>query len=135
MRVRVLRQPSRHANGNTLDHHGRLLTCEHSGRRIAIQEKDGTVRTLVDSFEGKKFNSPNDVVVKSDGSVWFSDPTFGILGYYEGHKAPSENKPAVYRLDPATGKEVYCLFSPVNHLAHGDDTSDNRPRKAGRARG
>jgi gluconolactonase len=67
-------------------------------------EYDGAITVLADSYNGKPLNSPNDVVVKSDGSVWFTDPTFGILGYYEGHKAESENKPAVYRLDAATGK-------------------------------
>jgi Gluconolactonase len=67
-------------------------------------EYDGAITVLADSYNGKPLNSPNDVVVKSDGSVWFTDPTFGILGYYEGHKEESQNKPAVYRLDPTTGK-------------------------------
>jgi len=71
---------------------------------VVRTEYDGAITVLADSYNGKKLNSPNDVVVKSDHSVWFTDPTFGILGYYEGHKAESENKPAVYRLDAATGK-------------------------------
>jgi sugar lactone lactonase YvrE len=74
----TFRQPSQNANGNTLDRQGRLITCEHSGRRLSIQEKDGTLRTLVDQYNGKKFNSPNDVVVKSDGTVWFTDPPYGL---------------------------------------------------------
>ena len=102
--VSVFRKPSNNANGHTRDRRGRLIACEHDARRIVRFEYDGAITLLADSYNGKPLNSPNDVVVKSDGSVWFSDPTFGILGYYEGHKAPSENKPAVYRLDPATGK-------------------------------
>ena len=99
----VFRKPSNYANGNTRDRQGRLVTAEH-GRRVTRTEYDGKITVLIDKFEGKRLSSPNDVVVKSDHSVWFTDPTFGILGYYEGHKAESENKPAVYRLDAATGK-------------------------------
>ena len=102
--VSVFRKPSNNANGHTRDRRGRLIACEHDARRVVRFEYDGAITVLANSYNGKPLNSPNDVVVKSDGSVWFSDPTFGILGYYEGHKAPSENKPAVYRLDPATGK-------------------------------
>jgi gluconolactonase len=102
--VSVFRKPSNNANGHTRDRRGRLIACEHDARRIVRFEYDGAITVLADSYNGKPLNSPNDVVVKSDGSVWFSDPVFGILGYYEGHKAPSENKPAIYRLDPATGK-------------------------------
>src|SRR5690242_3585765 len=102
--VTVFRKPSNNANGHTRDRQGRLVGCEHDSRRVVRTEYDGAITVLADSYNGKKLNSPNDVVVKSDHSVWFSDPTFGILGYYEGHKAESENKPAVYRLDVTTGK-------------------------------
>lgn len=74
----TFRQPSQNANGNTLDRTGKLVSCEHSGRRVSVQENDGTVRTLVDRFDGKKFSSPNDAVVKSDGTVWFTDPPYGL---------------------------------------------------------
>ena len=80
-----------------LHRRGRLIACEHDARRVVRFEYDGAITVLADSYNGKPLNSPNDVVVKSDGSVWFTDPTFGILGYYEGHRAESENKPAVYR--------------------------------------
>ena len=102
--VTVFRKPSNNANGHTRDRQGRLVGCEHDTRRVVRTEYDGSITVLADSYNGKKLNSPNDVVVKSDHSVWFTDPTFGILGYYEGHKDESENKPAVYRLDTATGK-------------------------------
>ena len=113
----VFRQPSNNANGHTRDRRGRLIACEHDARRVVRFEYDGAITVLADSYNGKPLNSPNDVVVKSDGSVWFSDPTFGILGYYEGHKAPSENKPAVYRLDPATGdllvREAFMIVTTL----------------------
>lgn len=102
--VSHFRKPSNYANGNTRDRQGRLISCEHGGRRVIRTEYDGTITTLADSFGGKRLNSPNDVVVKSDGSVWFTDPVFGILGDYEGHKATPELEPNVYRHDPATGK-------------------------------
>jgi gluconolactonase len=102
--VSIFRKPSNNANGHTRDRQGRLIACEHDARRVVRFEYDGAITVLADSYDGKPLNSPNDVVVKSDGSVWFTDPTFGILGYYEGHKAESKNKPAVYRLDPASGK-------------------------------
>jgi gluconolactonase len=102
--VSIFRKPSNNANGHTRDRQGRLVGCEHDSRRVVRTEYDGAITVLADSYNGKKLNSPNDVVVKSDHSVWFTDPTFGILGYYEGHKDESENKPAVYRLDSATGK-------------------------------
>ncbi|MBL8701669.1 MAG: SMP-30/gluconolactonase/LRE family protein [Alphaproteobacteria bacterium] len=101
--VSVFRKPSNFANGNTRDRQGRLVTCEH-GRRVTRTEYDGSITVLLDRFEGKRLNSPNDVVVKSDGSIWFTDPMFGILGTYEGHKAEPELPLNVYRLDPATGK-------------------------------
>jgi len=100
----VFRRPSQFANGNTRDRQGRLVTCEHGGRRVVRTEYDGAITVLADSYDGKRLNSPNDVVVKSDGSIWFTDPPFGILGYYEGEKAPQEVTPAVYRIDGKTLK-------------------------------
>jgi gluconolactonase len=102
--VSNFRKPSNFANGNTRDRQGRLVTCEHGGRRVTRTDYDGSVAVLMDRFDGKRLNSPNDVVVKSDGSVWFTDPTFGILGDYEGYRAEPELPMNVYRLDPATGK-------------------------------
>ena len=101
--VSTFRNPSHNANGNTRDRQGRLVTCEHLTRRITRTEYDGAVTVLADRFEGKRLNSPNDIVVAADGGVWFSDPTFGINGYLEGEKAEPELQPAVYRLDPASG--------------------------------
>ena len=83
--VSVFRKPSNNANGNTRDRQGRLVTCEHDARRVTRTEYDGTITVLMDRFDGKPLNSPNDIVVKSDGSIWFTDPPFGILGNYEGH--------------------------------------------------
>jgi gluconolactonase len=102
--VSVFRKPSNHSNGNTRDRQGRLVTCEHDSRRVTRTEYDGTITVLMDRFESKPLNSPNDVVVKSDDSVWFTDPPFGILGNYEGHVAPVELPTNVYRLDPRTGQ-------------------------------
>ncbi len=102
--VNTFRRPSNFANGNTRDRHGRLITCEHGGRRVTRTEYDGTVTVLIDNWQGKRLNSPNDVVVKSDGSVWFTDPPFGILGYYEGHKAEPELPQGVYRIDGESGE-------------------------------
>jgi gluconolactonase len=121
--VSVFRKPSGNANGNTRDRQGRLVTCEHDNRRVTRTEHDGLVTVLVDRYGGKSLNSPNDVVVKSDGTVWFTDPTFGILGYYEGHRAESEVTPAVYCLDPVTGKLV-CVADDIpgpNGLAFSPD--------------
>ena len=87
--VSVFRQPSNYANGNTRDRQGRLVTCEHGGRRVTRTEYDGSITPLLEHWQGKRLNSPNDVVVKSDGSIWFTDPLFGILCNYEGHKAES----------------------------------------------
>jgi gluconolactonase len=98
------RRPSDFANGNTRDRQGRLITCEHGGRRVIRTEYDGQVTVLMDRFEGKRLNAPNDVVVKSDGSVWFTDPPFGLLADYEGNRAEQELPQNVYRLDPATGQ-------------------------------
>lgn len=102
--VSVYRKPSGFANGNTRDRQGRLVSCEHGGRRVVRTEYDGTLTVLADRFQGKRLNSPNDIVVKSDDSIWFSDPVFGILNDYEGFKTPPELPTHVYRLDPATGQ-------------------------------
>ena len=92
------------SNGNTRDRQGRLVTCEHGARRVTRTEHDGTITVLAESFEGKRLNSPNDVVVKSDGSIWFTDPPFGIKSDYEGHKSEQELGQNVYRIDGATGE-------------------------------
>lgn len=102
--VSVFRKPSNNANGHTRDRQGRLVSCEHDTRRITRTEYDGSITVLMDRLEGKRLNSPNDIVVKSDDSVWFTDPVFGILGNYEGHVADPELSTNVYRLDPRTGK-------------------------------
>ena len=101
--VTVFRRPSNFANGNTRDRQGRLITCEHGGRRVSRTEYDGTISVIAEHFEGKRLSSPNDVVVKSDGSIWFTDPPFGLLSYYEGAPAKQELPMHVYRIDPASG--------------------------------
>src|SRR5205085_4513491 len=107
--VSVFRSPSNFANGNTRDREGRLVTCEHDTRRITRTEHDGTITVLMDKFDGKPLNSPNDIVVKSDDSIWFTDPPFGILGNYEGHVATPELPTNVYRFDPKTGKATVAV--------------------------
>jgi len=102
--VSVFRKPSNNANGNTRDRQGRLLTCEHDARRVTRTEYDGTITVIADHYDGKPLNSPNDIVCKSDGSIWFTDPPFGILGNYEGHVARPELPTNVYRWDPHSGK-------------------------------
>ncbi len=123
--VTTFRQPSHNANGNTIDRTGRLLTCEHSGRRVAIAEADGTVRTLVDAFEGRKFNSPNDVVVKSDGTVWFTDPEYGLKTNPTTKQKEGKEQPGnyVYRHDPKTGRTTAVVkdFVQPNGLAFSPD--------------
>jgi gluconolactonase len=100
----VFREPSQNANGNTVDLTGRLITCEQAGRRVTRTEYDGSIRVIADRHDGRRFNSPNDVVVRSDGSIWFSDPTYGIDSDYEGRKASSEiGASHVYRVEPSTG--------------------------------
>ncbi|HEX6141375.1 MAG TPA: SMP-30/gluconolactonase/LRE family protein [Geminicoccaceae bacterium] len=101
--VCVYRKPSGYGNGNTRDRQGRLVTCEHGGRRVTRTEPDGSLTVLMDAFEGRRLNSPNDVVVKSDGSIWFTDPPFGLLGDYEGHRAEPELGQAIYRIDGESG--------------------------------
>ncbi|MFC1410086.1 SMP-30/gluconolactonase/LRE family protein [Streptacidiphilus sp. N1-12] len=102
--VGVFRSPAGHSNGNTLDREGRLISCEQGNRRVTRTEHDGSITVVADRFEGKRLNSPNDSVVRSDGSIWFSDPDFGINSDYEGHRAESEIKACnVYRVDPRSG--------------------------------
>ena len=101
--VTVFRSPSNYSNGNTRDRQGRLITCEHDTRRVTRTEYDGTITVLIDRFHDKKLNAPNDVAVHSDGAIWFSDPGYGIMSNYEGHKARFELPANVYRLDPKTG--------------------------------
>ncbi len=103
-RVTVFHSPSGFSNGNTFDFEGRQLSCEHGNRRVVRYEYNGTVTVIADKFQGKRLNSPNDIVVHPDGSIWFTDPTYGIRGYYEGFKGESEIKEAVYRVDGKTGQ-------------------------------
>jgi gluconolactonase len=120
----VYRQPSMNSNGNTIDRQGRLVTCEHSGRRVTRTELDGSITVIADKYNGKKLNSPNDVVVASDGSIWFTDPAYGIGGYYEGLKAePEQDKHNVYRVDPQSGeiKVVVDDFVEPNGIAFSPD--------------
>jgi len=141
--VTVFRSPSNYSNGNTRDREGRLITCEHDTRRVTRTEHDGSITVLMDSFQGKKLNAPNDVVVHSDGAIWFSDPGYGIMGNYEGHKAAFELPCVVYRLDPKTrvatvvvsdlDKPNGLCFSPDEKLLYVVDSgtpkrpSDPRP--------
>ena len=124
--VSVFRTASQFTNGNTRDRQGRLVSCQHGGRRVVRTEIDGAITVLADSYQGKRLNSPNDVIVKSDGSVWFTDPTYGILSNYEGYKAePEQATPNVYRIDPASGElSVVCDdFGQPNGLAFSPDES------------
>jgi gluconolactonase len=107
--VSVYRSPSNNSNGNTRDKQGRLITCEHDARRVTRTEHDGTVTVLMDSFEGKRLNAPNDVVVHEDDRVWFTDPGYGILLNYEGHLAEFELPTNVYRLNPDTGEATVVV--------------------------
>jgi gluconolactonase len=98
--VSVFRSPSNYSNGNSRDRQGRLLTCEHDSRRLTRTEHDGTITVLMDHYQGKPLNAPNDLAVHSDGAIWFTDPGYGIMSDYEGHKAKFELPTNVYRLDP-----------------------------------
>ena len=128
------RVPSDFSNGQTRDKQGRLLTCSHGGRCLYRTEHDGTVTTIADSHGGKRLNSPNDVAVKSDGTIWFTDPLYGISNDYEGGIRTSEQPPALYRLDPATGELAVMIddmggpnglaFSPDESKLYVADTGD-----------
>jgi len=119
----VYRQPSNYTNGHTRDREGRLVSCEHGGRRVSRTEVDGKVTVLVDRWQGKPLNSPNDVVVKSDGTIWFTDPHYGIMTDYEGDKAEQEIPCQVYRFDPGDGSlAVVCDdFACPNGLCFSPD--------------
>jgi gluconolactonase len=124
--VSVFRAPSNNSNGNTRDREGRLVTCEHGTRRITRTEADGSITVIADSYQGKRLNSPNDVVVKSDGSIWFTDPPYGIMSDYEGHKADQEQDAChVYRVDPKSGKLTVAVddMPRPNGLAFSPDES------------
>ena len=122
--VSVFRSPANYANGNTIDRQGRLVTCEHGARRVTRTGHDGSITVIADRFEGRRFNSPNDVVEKSDGSIWFTDPTYGIDSDYEGHRGEMELDGChVYRLDPADGRitRVADDFVRPNGIAFSPD--------------
>lgn len=124
--VSIFRAPSNYSNGNTRDREGRLVTCEHQARRVSRTEHDGSISVLADRYEGKRLNSPNDVVVKSDGTIWFTDPSYGISAEYEGGKAESEIGACnVYRFDPRDGslRIVADDFSRPNGIAFSPDES------------
>ncbi|MBI1297024.1 SMP-30/gluconolactonase/LRE family protein [bacterium] len=130
--VTVFRNPSNYCNGHIRDRQGRLVTCEHGTRRLTRTEYDGSITVLMDSFEGKRLNAPNDVVVHTDGSIWFTDPGYGILMNYEGYKAEAELPTNVYRIDGQTGEVTVVAddfvrpnglcFSPDEQLLYIVDT-------------
>jgi len=141
--VSVFRQPANNSNGNTVDNRGRLVTCEHLSRRVTRTEIDGSITVVADKWNGRRFNSPNDLVVKSDDSVWFSDPAYGIDTDYEGDRAPQEIDGCyVYRVDGKTGgvdrvvsdmvRPNGIAFSPDEKLLYIADTGathvENGPR-------
>ncbi len=122
--VSVFRAPSNFVNGNTRDRQGRLVSCQHGSRSVIRTELDGSITTLADRYQGKRLNAPNDVVVHSNGSVWFTDPTYGILSDYEGYQAePEQPTRNVYRVDPTTGEiaAVVSDFGQPNGLAFSPD--------------
>jgi len=124
--VGIFRQPANNANGNTVDREGRLITCEHLTRRVVRVEHNGAQTILADRWQGKRLNSPNDVVVRSDGSIWFTDPSYGILSDYEGQRAESEIGACnVYRIDPVSGAVDLMAddFVKPNGLAFSPDES------------
>jgi gluconolactonase len=122
--VAAFRTPAGYANGNTVDREGRLVTCEQGGRRVVRLEHDGSLTVLADRYQGRRFNSPNDVVVKSDGTIWFTDPSYGIDSNYEGVRAEHEVPGCwVYRIDPSSGavELVADDFVQPNGLAFSPD--------------
>ena len=121
--IGVFRRPSGFANGHARDKEGRLIGCSHRNRCVIRTELDGSVTVLASRYQGKRLNSPNDIVCKSDGSIWFSDPLYGINTDYEGGKQPSELPPALYRLDPAVGELAIAAddFEGPNGLAFSPD--------------
>ena len=123
--VEVFRAPSNNANGNTRDRLGRLVTCEHGSRRVTRTEHDGTITVLMDRFEGRRLNAPNDVVLHTDGGIWFTDPGYGIIWNYEGNKAPFELPTRVYRIDPETLEATVIIeeMEKPNGLAFSPDYS------------
>lgn len=124
--VSTFRAPSSYTNGHTRDREGRLVSCSHGSRAVLRTELDGTVTTLVDRYQGKRLNSPNDVVVKSDGTIWFTDPTYGIMTDYEGYKSEPEQPGCyVYRFDPVDGSLIVVAddFAKPNGLAFSPDES------------
>jgi gluconolactonase len=124
--VSVFRRPSSIANGNTIDRQGRLITCEHRTRRVTRTEHDGSITTIAERWHGRRLNSPNDVVVKSDGTIWFTDPSYGIADDYLGRRAVSEIDTCnVYRVDPTSGELTMTAddFVRPNGLAFSPDES------------
>ncbi len=122
----VLRNPAGYTNGNTVDREGRLVSCEHGNRRVTRTEHDGSITVIADAYDGKQLNSPNDVVVKSDGSIWFTDPPYGIESDYEGHQGEVEQSGNyVYRVDPESGdvEVVADDFDRPNGIAFSPDES------------
>jgi len=138
-RVTVFRNPAGNSNGNTFDYQGRQLSCEHGNRRVARYEPNGSVTVIAAMFQGKRLNSPNDVVVHPDGSIWFTDPIYGIRANYEGNKSESEIKPGVYRCDTSgeltlitdemSGPNGLC-FSPDHKILYVADTGTGREIRA-----
>ena len=120
--ISIYREPSNFSNGHSRDREGRLVSCEHGLRRVTRTEHDGRITVIADGFDGKQLNSPNDVVVKSDGSIWFTDPHYGILTDYEGHKSAQELTCQVYRVDPSGAMTVVADdFNCPNGLAFSPD--------------
>lgn len=135
--VSVFRQPSHHTNGSTFDFEGRLICCEHDTRRVVRFEHQGSMTVLADRWNGKPFNAPNDVVVHPDGGIWFTDPGYGIMGNYEGHKDQLEIKEAIYRIDPKGGLKIVSdechkpnglCFSPDYRRLYLADTGGPNPK-------
>ncbi len=130
----TFRAPANFSNGHTRDHQGRLISCEHGTRRVTRTEWDGSVTVIADSYRGKPLNSPNDVVVARDGAIWFTDPHYGIISDYEGHRAEAELPCSVYRVDPSgTVEAVISDMACPNGLAFSPDESRLYVADTGRA--